>query len=380
MRIRASAALGALAVVVALGFSTTARAANDNREVSDLLQRGQHERALVIADRLIAADPRNAEARFLRGIALAELDRPAEAIAVFRKLTEDFPNLPEPYNNLAVLYARQRDYDKARTALEQAIRTHPSYATAHANLGDLYARLASEAYDRALKLDAGQGTGQWSTQPPLALIRTLEPAATPPLSVASATPAPAQPVSAKPAPAKPAAAASPAPGAAPAARPAQAPAAAEPVASSALPAKPASAAPAAPPPTATAAAVQTPAAAKPAAETGQTDAVLAAVQSWAAAWAGKEVDRYLAAYDKDFEVPGGRARSDWENERRQRIARPASISVEIDNPRVRIDGERAEVRFLQRYRASNYKANTIKILELVRRGDRWRIARETVGK
>jgi tetratricopeptide (TPR) repeat protein len=49
-------------------------------------------------------------------------------MAVFSKLTEDYPELPEPYNNLAVLYAQQKQYDKARTALEMAIRIHPGYA------------------------------------------------------------------------------------------------------------------------------------------------------------------------------------------------------------------------------------------------------------
>ena len=90
-------------------------------------------------------------------------------IAVFTKLSEDYPELPEPYNNLAVLYASQGQYDKARAALEMAIRTNPSYATAHENLGDVYAKLASQAYSKALQLDSNN-TG---VQPKLALIRDL---------------------------------------------------------------------------------------------------------------------------------------------------------------------------------------------------------------
>ena len=83
-----------------------------------------------------------------------------EAIQVFTGLTEDFPELPEPYNNLAVLYASLGNYDKAKSALELAIHTHPSYATAHENLGDIYAQLASRAYDRALQLDKNNTTAQ----------------------------------------------------------------------------------------------------------------------------------------------------------------------------------------------------------------------------
>jgi tetratricopeptide (TPR) repeat protein len=84
---------------------------------------------------------------------LTELKRTGDAVRTFTSLTEDFPELPEPYNNLAVLYAQQGNYDKAKTALELAIHTHPGYATAHENLGDIYAQLAIRAYDRALQLD-----------------------------------------------------------------------------------------------------------------------------------------------------------------------------------------------------------------------------------
>ena len=69
-----------------------------------------------------------------------------------------------------MLYANQNQLDKARTALEMAIRTNPSYATAHENLGDIYAKLASQAYNKALQLDAANAT---SVKPKLALIREL---------------------------------------------------------------------------------------------------------------------------------------------------------------------------------------------------------------
>jgi tetratricopeptide (TPR) repeat protein len=107
--------------------------------------------------------------RFLKGVIQTESGKPADAIGTFTKLTEDYPELPEPYNNLAVLYAGQSQFDKARAALEMAIRTNPSYATAHENLGDVYAKLASQAYSKALQLDSNN-TG---VQPKLALIRDL---------------------------------------------------------------------------------------------------------------------------------------------------------------------------------------------------------------
>ncbi|NNU43540.1 tetratricopeptide repeat protein [Ramlibacter montanisoli] len=137
--------------------------------MNQLLRAGQHAEALNKADRYLAGKPKDPQMRFLRGVVLTEAGRPDEAIAAFQKLTEDYPELPEPYNNLAVLYAGQAQFDKARAALEMAIRTNPSYATAHENLGDVYAKLASQAYSRALQLDAGNT----AVQPKLALIREI---------------------------------------------------------------------------------------------------------------------------------------------------------------------------------------------------------------
>src|SRR5512134_2727070 len=139
------------------------------QEANQLFKQGQYDRALERVEAHLKANPRDARGRFLKGIIFAEQGKPNEAIKVFTELTQEFPELPEPYNNLAVLYAGQGQYDKAKIALEMAIRTHPSYATAHENLGDIYAKMASQAYDRALQLDKSNT----ATQTKLALIKDL---------------------------------------------------------------------------------------------------------------------------------------------------------------------------------------------------------------
>jgi tetratricopeptide (TPR) repeat protein len=100
---------------------------------------------------------------------LTDAKRNMEAIALFQKLSDDYPDLAEPYNNLAALYAAAGDYAKARATLEQALRMNPGYATAHENLGDVYAALAAQSYARALKLDPGN----LSVPPKLAIVREL---------------------------------------------------------------------------------------------------------------------------------------------------------------------------------------------------------------
>ncbi|MBP7422735.1 MAG: tetratricopeptide repeat protein, partial [Sulfuritalea sp.] len=160
-----------LAALASLALLLAAAPANADalQDIGKLIKQGQHVQALDQVDKYLAGKPKDAQGRFLKGIILTEMNRANDAIAVFTKLTEEFPELPEPYNNLAVIYAQQKQFDKAKQALEMAIRTHPSYATAHENLGDIYARLASQAYDKALQIDSSNS----SAQAKLALIRDL---------------------------------------------------------------------------------------------------------------------------------------------------------------------------------------------------------------
>ena len=201
-----SAALRVLCLAATL--SVSAAYADDYADVSRLMRANQHLDAMTKAEQYLASKPRDPQMRFLKGVILTETGKTADAISTFTKITEDYPELPEPYNNLAVLYAGQSQFDKARAALEMAIRTNPSYATAHENLGDVYARLASQAYSKALQLDAGNA----AIPPKLALIRTLLSAdSKAPQKPAAASPTPVPAPVAKPAPAaaRPAAAAAP---------------------------------------------------------------------------------------------------------------------------------------------------------------------------
>src|SRR5262245_52336771 len=150
-------------------FAAFPARADDLQDATRLMKAGQHQQALERVNKVLAAKPRDAQARFLKGLILTDQGNSKEAIDVFTKLTQDYPELPEPYNNLAVIYAAQGQYDKARVAIEQSIRTHPSYATAYENLGDVYAKLASQAYDKALQIDSSNK----GAQNKLSLVREL---------------------------------------------------------------------------------------------------------------------------------------------------------------------------------------------------------------
>ncbi|MFA5825533.1 MAG: tetratricopeptide repeat protein [Gallionellaceae bacterium] len=325
-----------------------ASSADEIQDASKLFKQGQHAQALEKVDALLAAKPKDAQARFLKGLILTEQSKTADAIKVFTALTDDYPELPEPYNNLAVLYAGQGQYEKAKVALEMAIRTHPSYATAHENLGDIYAKMASQAYDRALQLDKSNT----STQTKLEMIKDLFGGSSRKTTIASRNVVTGV-VSAP----KPSTVVANAPAAAPAL-----------VATPAVPAKPLVAfTPTAP--------------AKPLVAADTNEDALKTVHDWAAAWSSKNVKKYLAFYAKEFKTPDGESRSAWEEQRKTRISAPKSIHVEVKDAKVKlIDSNHANVSFKQFYRASHLHTSASKTLALVKSDGKWLIAEERAGK
>lgn len=317
-------------------------------DVQRLMKQGQYTQALEKIDAYLAGKPKDAQGRFMKGLILTEMNKPYDAITVFTKLTEDYPELPEPYNNLAVLYAQQKQYDRARSALEMAIRTHPSYAIAYENLGDIYAKMASQSYDKALQLDSSNTAAQSK----ISLIRELiSTTAKPGSRNAAAKPAPA--ASAKPGVAPSTAVVASTPGAA----------AARPVETKPLEASPTPVVVASKP-------EPTPAAA------GANDDILKTLNAWAEAWSAKDVPAYLAFYGPDFAPPKGQSRSAWEAEREARVGKPGPISVAVDSPEVSMDGDKASVRFRQHYKSANLKTSTNKTLILVNSGGKWLIQQE----
>ena len=177
--------LAALLAVVFLCLAGNARA-DQYADVNALLRQGRTDEALTKADTYIAGKPRDPQMRFLRGVILTEQGKQAEATSAFVALTQEFPELPEPYNNLAALYAAQSQFGKARDALETAIKLNPSYATAHENLGDVYVRLAAQSYGRAQQLEKRNTT----VAPKLVLLREVflpKPAVKPSAKGASST-------------------------------------------------------------------------------------------------------------------------------------------------------------------------------------------------
>jgi tetratricopeptide (TPR) repeat protein len=262
-------------------------------------------------------------ARFGHASALAGVGRNDEAIAAFEALVADFPALPEPYNNLAALYAHAGDFEKARQVLERAMHTSSSYAAIYENLSAVYVEMARSSYVKALRMKEAPPA------PSLQMLMTLERLPAP--SVAATPP----PVVATPV------------------------APAEPVAALVAAALAASA-----PPVIEHPAVDTDAAA------------LATLERWAMAWSAQDVDGYLAAYDEGFDPGDGLTRAVWAEQRRDRLGRPAWIKVELSDFEVDTAASSVVVLAKQHYSSNTYADRTLKRFELVERDGRWLIRAE----
>jgi tetratricopeptide (TPR) repeat protein len=327
MGARVFALVAAFPAVVALAQGSwlePVRALDQQGQTRDALQRLEADPARLADD---------TEARLLHGVLLAKLGRTAEARQIYRQLIRERPDLPEAYNNLAVMHAAAGEYDTAIEILKQGLATHPSYRTTFDNLTKVYGKLASEAYSKAL------GDQRVDAEPlRLALLDGLTP---PPSGPAAAEAVPAQP----PVPTEPS----------------------QHVTAALSPTEPAATPPPTGPPPADLADWET------------EEAIWGTVQAWAEAWSTQQPDLYLGYYGADFAPPGGAPRSEWEQLRRRRLTAPEFIEISLARLEVeRPSPERAIARFVQSYESDSYGDTVTKTLELVSTEAGWRIVAEIV--
>jgi len=388
--------------ILSLICAGVADADSSTDQIESLISGGKLAQALSLTEQQLEDDPANVNYLFFKGLILTRQNKIDDARDIFLRLTKDHPELPEPYNNLAVIYAAQGDFTNARNSLERAINTHPSYATAHENLGDIYAKMASNAYNHALEIDGGNAAAREK----LALINNLFSARPPPQSSkVEVTPASNQDKtkeevsrledrltalteSNKQQEAQ--------------AQALQAelqrlqtqreqattrskqeyqeaqqqldqtrtqleqlkaqlaqleerrevPAQQAQVAASASPAEVVDSA-------------------------AINQEVMQAVQQWAAHWSNKDVNGYLASYAGNYRPPDVRSHGEWVAQRRVKISKPRYIKVAIENPAVEVKRtDQAQVNFDQNYQSDAYRDRVHKTLQLKRDHDHWLIVEE----
>jgi tetratricopeptide (TPR) repeat protein len=310
-------------------------------DIQLLINEKNYKEALKAAEQLLSQNSSDIKLQFMRGLILTRMDKYNDAEKVFIALTKNNPELPEPYNNLAVVYAAQGKYSEAAEALKSAINTHPSYATAHENLGDIYAKLASRAYNQALELD----TSNNAAREKLSLVNEL---VSPSLQQSKKEKTVVAAVQEQKKP------------------PAQQQAKAEtkPVVQEpeiiTIPAK-----------------QEAKKVDAEAEKAGNRKAVESAIKNWAKAWSAQDVDAYLASYGRQFVPPKGLSRSAWEKERHVRLNKPRFIKVTLTNIKINLHGkDYAEVRFTQSYQSNTYGDKVKKEVLMPKVDNDWLITQE----
>ena len=337
--------------------------------------------------------PPDLRKRFMDAVALTNENKISDAVNAYESIVKVYPNYPEPYNNLAILYAQTGRLNEARQQLEKALQTNTAYAAVYNNLAGVYERMASDAYRKALNLDKSLGGQPLAHLKPITEIGVGSAAALAlNQAIMAATPSPVSTANA-PAAGTPCA----------------------PAASDIIPRQPA--------PVLASSKTSTPSAQQVAVSQDESRPVndsakktpfdeplpvllqekplviippvspendgrknskapiIQRLNNWAAAWSKKDTKAYLAAYSPDFKVPRGRTRAQWEQERRRRITEKESIQVKIKDIQVEfLDDKRAKVRFAQRYEAGNLKTSVRKTMIFKKtNASTWHIEEERIG-
>jgi len=126
--------------------------------IQTLLNAGQNQQALALIQAQLKADELrhtpgvDVQLIFLHARALVATGDTNGAEHIYRELTTTYPELPEPWNNLAELYRRRGQIELAEQALQTAILIDPKYGAAYANLADIRLMLARQAYETAARL------------------------------------------------------------------------------------------------------------------------------------------------------------------------------------------------------------------------------------
>lgn len=329
-----------ISICISLSFClTSVNAATSYGEIQLLIKQGQFNEALKLTEDQLSRNKSDIKLQFMKGLVLTRLERYNEAENVFIQLTQENSELPEPFNNLAVVYAAQGKYAKAEEALQNAINTHPSYATAHENLGDIYAKMASRAYNHALELD----TSNKAARDKLSLVNELISAPTEPEKIVAVAPEPKPVQKPKPKP---------------------------------IPAEPE---------IITVKVTPEPEVEDKPVKTVDADAELAknrraveaSLNNWANAWSAQDVNTYISSYGREFSPPKNLSRSAWEKERRKRLLRPSFIKVTLSNVKINLHGkDYAEIRFTQGYQSDTYRDKVKKEILMRKVDGKWLITHE----
>ena len=310
-----------LLVFLCLLLPGAALAAASTQQLQLLVEQKKFVKAVLEGNDILQQDPTNARARFLTAYSYQMIAKTDKAISLYQDLIRDHPTLPEPRNNLAMIYLEQGDYDHASQMLVSAINTRISYAIAYANLSQVYKSIASEAYRRAISQ---------STEP-AEYTQDIELTAITWLDIQDSATAPQIASLAK-------------------SKPVQDEQLAKDITTAQTVVNAAN----------------------------ENTLLIEKVRNWALAWGSKDFDYYRESYAADYRDKFN-THAQWVKHRQERILRPGDIKIVVSDFTVRQRGaNRASVNFTQAFSSPGYSDRVIKRLDFERVDSQWKIATERV--
>ena len=128
-----------------------------------LIKEGKKSEALVYINNYLKGNPNDPQMLFWKAKILNDSyisSEKEEGFQLYLTLSDNYPELAEPHNNLGVIFAAQGDYAKAIHYFELALRANPTYSIASENLADLYAQQAANYYKNAVDYDSTNKTAR----------------------------------------------------------------------------------------------------------------------------------------------------------------------------------------------------------------------------
>lgn len=294
-------------------------------------------------------DGPSATLKFSACVLQAQQSAPKKAIACFQQFVQEYPELPEAYNNIGVLYAGIGMQIEARKWFERGLKQQQAYATLHQNLLNLQSEINRNAYAVALQLDISKSNispklsllGKITSVPEITLPASSSVSASLPRKMASASIALVEPVAVK-----------------------------EKVAEKSMIN-----------PAVSASVPTVPSAALSAVDLTQQSQVRETVHTWAQAWSQKDLNAYFKSYSPNFNPGANLSRSAWEEQRRVRIMSKKQIHVELSEINISFSNAKtnATATFLQSYQSGAILTVSRKTLELSEDKGQWLITREFVS-
>ncbi len=120
-------------------------------KINNFIKQKMWDEALQEIELAAKKNPKNVQLLFVKSRILIEKGQLEQARLTLLSMIDQYPELPEPYNNLAVLYANAGKLELARENLEMCLKLSPKYATALQNLGDVYTKIAAQHYAKAFE-------------------------------------------------------------------------------------------------------------------------------------------------------------------------------------------------------------------------------------